>query len=189
MNGVAWSLNGPSQQHTDTHPTNASTHAMHLTYAPKRLIPSLPPLPSWPRTPKHPPPNTPRPRSPQDYTDRIKEAQEKTGLQDGVRTGTGLLHGIPVALGVMDFPYMGGSMGSVVGEKLTRLIEYATQEGMPVIIVCASGGARMQEGIFSLMQVAGWGRDRGLGWGAGAGVGVGLRWGGWGGRKAKPPAW
>lgn len=88
------------------------------------------------------------------YTDRIKEAQEKTGLQDGVRTGTGLLHGIPVALGVMDFTYMGGSMGSVVGEKLTRLIEYATQEGMPVIIVCTSGGARMQEGIFSLMQMA-----------------------------------
>ncbi|GIL84668.1 hypothetical protein Vretimale_14570 [Volvox reticuliferus] len=88
------------------------------------------------------------------YTDRIKEAQEKTGLQDGVRTGTGLLHGIPVALGVMDFTYMGGSMGSVVGEKLTRLIEYATQEGMPVIIICTSGGARMQEGIFSLMQMA-----------------------------------
>ncbi|GFR52289.1 hypothetical protein Agub_g14823 [Astrephomene gubernaculifera] len=88
------------------------------------------------------------------YTDRIKEAQEKTGLQDAVRTGTGLLHGIPVALGVMDFSYMGGSMGSVVGEKLTRLIEYATQEGMPVIIVCTSGGARMQEGIFSLMQMA-----------------------------------
>lgn len=88
------------------------------------------------------------------YVDRIKEAQEKTGLQDAVRTGTGLLHGIPVALGVMDFGYMGGSMGSVVGEKLTRLIEYATQEGMPVIIVCTSGGARMQEGIFSLMQMA-----------------------------------
>lgn len=87
------------------------------------------------------------------YPDRIKEAQDKTGLQDGVRTGTGLLHGIPVALGVMDFNYMGGSMGSVVGEKLTRLIEYATQEGLTLIIVCSSGGARMQEGIFSLMQV------------------------------------
>ncbi len=89
----------------------------------------------------------------QAYTDRIREAQDKTGLQDAVRTGTGLLHGIPVALGVMDFGYMGGSMGSVVGEKLTRLIEYATQEGMALMIVCTSGGARMQEGIMSLMQV------------------------------------
>lgn len=88
------------------------------------------------------------------YVDRIKESQEKTGLQDAVRTGTGLLHGIPVALGVMDFGFQGGSMGSVVGEKLTRLIEYATSAGMPVLIVCTSGGARMQEGIFSLMQMA-----------------------------------
>lgn len=88
------------------------------------------------------------------YPDRIVEAQAKTGLQDAVRCGTGLLHGVPVALGVMDFNYMGGSMGSVVGEKLTRLIEYATQEGLNLIIVCSSGGARMQEGIFSLMQMA-----------------------------------
>ncbi|KAJ9505687.1 hypothetical protein QJQ45_022440 [Haematococcus lacustris] len=88
------------------------------------------------------------------YVDRIKEAQNKTGLQDAVRTGTGLLHGIPVALGVMDFGFMGGSMGSVVGEKLTRLIEYATQEGLVLMIVCTSGGARMQEGIMSLMQMA-----------------------------------
>lgn len=70
----------------------------------------------------------------------------------GVGAGTGLLHGIPVALGVMDFTYMGGSMGSVVGEKLTRLIEYATQEGLTLMIVSTSGGARMQEGIMSLMQ-------------------------------------
>lgn len=88
------------------------------------------------------------------YLDRIKEAQDKTGLQDAVRTGTGLLHGIPIALGVMDFGYMGGSMGSVVGEKLTRLIEYATQEGLTLLIVSTSGGARMQEGILSLMQMA-----------------------------------
>nr|ABO33321.1 acetyl-CoA carboxylase beta subunit [Dunaliella salina] len=88
------------------------------------------------------------------YTDRIREAQAKTGLQDGVRTGTGLLHGIPVALGVMEFGFMGGSMGSVVGEKLTRLIEYATQEGLALMIICTSGGARMQEGIMSLMQMA-----------------------------------
>lgn len=88
------------------------------------------------------------------YPEQIKEAQTKTGLQDGVVTGTGLLHGIPVALGVMEFGYMGGSMGSVVGEKLTRLIEYATQEGLTLLIVCTSGGARMQEGILSLMQMA-----------------------------------
>nr|YP_009106044.1 beta subunit of acetyl-CoA carboxylase carboxytransferase [Choricystis parasitica]AIT94817.1 beta subunit of acetyl-CoA carboxylase carboxytransferase [Choricystis parasitica] len=88
------------------------------------------------------------------YLDRLKEAQERTGLQDALQTGTGLLDGIPVALGVMDFNFMGGSMGSVVGEKLTRLIEYATQEGLTLIVVCASGGARMQEGIFSLMQMS-----------------------------------
>ena len=88
------------------------------------------------------------------YTERLKEAQDRTGLQDAVQTGTGILDGIPVALGVMDFNFMGGSMGSVVGEKITRLIEYATQEGLPVILVCASGGARMQEGILSLMQMA-----------------------------------
>ena len=88
------------------------------------------------------------------YTERLREAQERTGLQDGVQTGTGLLDGIPIALGVMDFNFMGGSMGSVVGEKITRLIEYATHEGLPLILVCASGGARMQEGILSLMQMA-----------------------------------
>lgn len=88
------------------------------------------------------------------YTERLKEAQEKTGLQDGIQTGTGMVDGIPVALGVMDFNFMGGSMGSVVGEKITRLIEYATQEGLTLILICASGGARMQEGILSLMQMA-----------------------------------
>lgn len=88
------------------------------------------------------------------YADRIKEYQEKTRLNDGVQTGTGLLDGLPVALGVMDFRFMGGSMGSVVGEKLCRMIEHATQERIPAIIVCASGGARMQEGMLSLMQMA-----------------------------------
>jgi acetyl-CoA carboxylase carboxyl transferase subunit beta len=90
----------------------------------------------------------------QNYTDRLKEAQRKTGLQDAIQTGQGLLNGIPIALGVMEFSFMGGSMGSVVGEKVTRLIEYATAEGLPLILVCSSGGARMQEGIFSLMQMA-----------------------------------
>lgn len=88
------------------------------------------------------------------YSDRIREAQEKNGLTDAVQTGIGQLEGLPVALGVMDFRFMGGSMGSVVGEKLTRLIERATQDRIPVIIVCASGGARMQEGMLSLVQMA-----------------------------------
>ena len=69
-------------------------------------------------------------------------------------TGLCRLDGIPLALGVMDFRFMGGSMGSVVGEKLTRLIEVATARRYPLLIVCASGGARMQEGMLSLMQMA-----------------------------------
>lgn len=88
------------------------------------------------------------------YRDRLHETQEKTKLLDAVQTGVGRLDGLPVALGVMDFRFMGGSMGSVVGEKLTRLIERATRERLPVVIVCASGGARMQEGMLSLMQMA-----------------------------------
>lgn len=88
------------------------------------------------------------------YSERLKDAQERTNLQDAIITGTGLIDGIPLALGVMDFSFMGGSMGSVVGEKITRLIEYATREGYILILICASGGARMQEGILSLMQMA-----------------------------------
>ncbi|KAH0849735.1 hypothetical protein HID58_096136 [Brassica napus] len=83
------------------------------------------------------------------YKKRIASAQKKTGLTDAIQTGTGQLNGIPVALGVMDFQFMGGSMGSVVGEKITRLIEYATNQCLPLILVCSSGGARMQEGIKS----------------------------------------
>ncbi|HBB33699.1 MAG TPA: acetyl-CoA carboxylase carboxyl transferase subunit beta [Cyanobacteria bacterium UBA8803] len=88
------------------------------------------------------------------YSDRLRETQEKTKLLDAVQTGIGQLDGLPIALGVMDFRFMGGSMGSVVGEKLTRLIEQGTRRRFPVIIVCASGGARMQEGMLSLMQMA-----------------------------------
>nr|YP_010986772.1 acetyl-CoA carboxylase subunit beta [Pinguicula vulgaris]WOL38163.1 acetyl-CoA carboxylase subunit beta [Pinguicula vulgaris] len=88
------------------------------------------------------------------YKDRIDSYQRKTGLTEAVQTGIGQLNGIPVAIGVMDFQFMGGSMGSVVGEKITRLIEYATNKFLPLIIVCASGGARMQEGSLSLMQMA-----------------------------------
>jgi acetyl-CoA carboxylase carboxyl transferase subunit beta len=88
------------------------------------------------------------------YKDRIDSYQRKTGLTEAVQTGVGQLNGVPVALGVMDFQFMGGSMGSVVGEKIARLIEYATNQFLPLIIVCASGGARMQEGSLSLMQMA-----------------------------------
>ncbi|NRB08648.1 MAG: acetyl-CoA carboxylase, carboxyltransferase subunit beta [Richelia sp.] len=88
------------------------------------------------------------------YSDRLRDYQEKVGLIDAVKTGLGQINGLPIALGVMDFRFMGGSMGSVVGEKLTRLIEEATQRRYPVVIVCTSGGARMQEGMLSLMQMA-----------------------------------
>lgn len=88
------------------------------------------------------------------YSDRLRDIQDKTHLNDAVQTGIGKIEGFPLALGVMDFRFMGGSMGSVVGEKLTRLIERATRERLPVVIICASGGARMQEGMLSLMQMA-----------------------------------
>ncbi|XGB43606.1 MAG: acetyl-CoA carboxylase, carboxyltransferase subunit beta [Nodosilinea sp. LVE1205-7] len=88
------------------------------------------------------------------YADRLRDTQTKTKLADAVQTGLGNLDGLPIALGVMDFRFMGGSMGSVVGEKLTRMIEQGTAAQRPVIIVCASGGARMQEGLLSLMQMA-----------------------------------
>nr|UYF14505.1 acetyl-CoA carboxylase beta subunit [Pueraria edulis]UZA65019.1 acetyl-CoA carboxylase carboxyltransferase beta subunit [Pueraria edulis] len=88
------------------------------------------------------------------YKDRIDSYQRKTGLTEAVQTGTGQLNGIPVAIGIMDFQFMGGSMGSAVGEKITRLVEYATNQLLPLILVCASGGARMQEGSLSLMQMA-----------------------------------
>lgn len=88
------------------------------------------------------------------YKNRLDSYQKKTGLMEAVQTGTGQLNGIPLAIGIMDFQFMGGSMGSVVGEKITRLIEYATNQRLPLILVCASGGARMQEGSLSLMQMA-----------------------------------
>ena len=88
------------------------------------------------------------------YPDRIKSAQEKSGNNEAVIVGTGRLNDHPIALGVFDFNFMGGSMGSVVGERLTRLIELALENRMPLIIVSTSGGARMQESILSLMQMA-----------------------------------
>ncbi len=88
------------------------------------------------------------------YADRLVESQSSTGMKDGVITGICKVEEMPLALAVMDFRFMGGSMGSVVGEKITRLIEKATNEKIPILIVCASGGARMQEGMLSLMQMA-----------------------------------
>ncbi|CAI8166812.1 MAG: Acetyl-coenzyme A carboxylase carboxyl transferase subunit beta [Prochlorococcus marinus str. MIT 9215] len=88
------------------------------------------------------------------YADRLRESQASTGLKDGVVTGTCCVEEMPLALAVMDFRFMGGSMGSVVGEKITRLVEHATTNQLPLLIVCASGGARMQEGMLSLMQMA-----------------------------------
>jgi len=89
----------------------------------------------------------------QKYDDRIKAARAKTALNDAVRIGKALLKGIPINVGAMDFDFMGGSMGSVVGEKITRVIEAGIENGHPVIVFTASGGARMQEGIMSLMQM------------------------------------
>lgn len=88
------------------------------------------------------------------YSSKLQDYQRSTGLKDAVITGIGKIGPHRVALGVMDFSYLGGSMGSVVGEKLTRLIEAATQKGLPLIIISSSGGARMYEGMFSLMQMA-----------------------------------
>ncbi|MGB9716680.1 MAG: acetyl-CoA carboxylase, carboxyltransferase subunit beta [Thermodesulfovibrionales bacterium] len=88
------------------------------------------------------------------YLDRIKENQKKSGLKEAVVSGDALIKGYPVSLVVMDFSFMGGSMGSVVGEKVVRAAERSLGEKKPLITVSSSGGARMQEGIFSLMQMA-----------------------------------
>ncbi|NVO00120.1 MAG: acetyl-CoA carboxylase carboxyltransferase subunit beta [Geobacteraceae bacterium] len=88
------------------------------------------------------------------YKARIDAAVAKGGSKDAIICGSGTVDGLPVQLAVFDFSFMGGSMGSVVGEKITRAIERALEEGSPAIIVSASGGARMQESILSLMQMA-----------------------------------
>ena len=88
------------------------------------------------------------------YTDRLKSYQKKTGLKDAVITGLGKIDEQPLAIAVMDFNFIAATMGSVVGEKLTRIIERGTQDKLPVVIVSASGGARMYEGVLSLMQMA-----------------------------------
>jgi acetyl-CoA carboxylase carboxyl transferase subunit beta len=88
------------------------------------------------------------------YPDRLAAAQKKTGLSEGVIVGRAMLDEQPIAIGAIDFSFMGGSMGSVVGERITRLMEYALEQSLPLIFVSSSGGARMQESILSLMQMA-----------------------------------
>src|SRR5215470_15178306 len=88
------------------------------------------------------------------YTSKLDKYRKSTGLKDAILTGICKIAEHRVAMGVMDFSFLGGSMGSVVGEKLTRLIERGTEKGLPVIIISTSGGARMYEGMFSLMQMA-----------------------------------
>ncbi len=88
------------------------------------------------------------------YTDRLRSYQKKTGLRDAVLTGLGRLEDRAIALAVMDFNFIAATMGSVVGEKLTRIVERGTRDRLPVVIISASGGARMYEGVLSLMQMA-----------------------------------
>lgn len=88
------------------------------------------------------------------YSSRIPETIKKTGLNDAVKTGTGKINNMEIAFGCMDFKFIGGSMGSVVGEKIARLADRAYKNKIPLVIISASGGARMMEGAFSLMQMA-----------------------------------
>jgi acetyl-CoA carboxylase carboxyl transferase subunit beta len=88
------------------------------------------------------------------YAKRLADEQKKTGEMDGLRSGRAFIKGRPLMLAVMDFTFMAGSMGAVVGEKITRAVERATKEGLPLLLVCCSGGARMQESTISLMQMA-----------------------------------
>ena len=88
------------------------------------------------------------------YKSRLVEAKEATGKNDTIVCGRGRIEGMEVLCAIFDFSFLGGSLGSVAGEKITRLLEEGRDKGLPVIIFCASGGARMQEGIVSLMQMA-----------------------------------
>jgi acetyl-CoA carboxylase carboxyl transferase subunit beta len=88
------------------------------------------------------------------YAEKLAQEREKAGINDAVITGDAIIEGKALTLGVMDFQFIGGSMGSVVGEKITRAIEHAFKRRVPLLIVSASGGARMQEGLYSLMQMA-----------------------------------
>ena len=94
------------------------------------------------------------PLSFENYGDRLIAAEKKAGGSDAIYTGFGRLEGLPIHLGVMNFAFMGGSMGSVVGEKIARLARRSADKKLPLVLVCTSGGARMQEGVLSLMQMA-----------------------------------
>jgi acetyl-CoA carboxylase carboxyl transferase subunit beta len=89
-----------------------------------------------------------------DYKSRLAESQKKSGLTDAMRVGTGNIHGFPIVIACMDFNFIGGSMGSVMGEKIARAIDYGREHKMPVMVISKSGGARMMEAAFSLMQMA-----------------------------------
>ena len=88
------------------------------------------------------------------YKDQLDTATKKTGQNDAINTYIGTINSKQVILGIMNFAFIGGSMGSVVGEKVSRMIDYAHENKLPMVLVCASGGARMQEGAISLMQLA-----------------------------------
>ncbi|MBL7033103.1 MAG: acetyl-CoA carboxylase carboxyltransferase subunit beta [Candidatus Delongbacteria bacterium] len=93
-------------------------------------------------------------RDKQKYSERLKKAQKKSGLSEGIKTGRAVLNGRPLALGVMDFSFLGGSVGSALGERIGRLIALARERKLPLVIISSSGGMRMQEGALSLMQMA-----------------------------------
>lgn len=88
------------------------------------------------------------------YTERVVETQQKTGLKDALRSGAGTVEGEGLVIACMDFSFIGGSMGSVVGEKISRAIDYAIEKNLPLMVISKSGGARMMEAAYSLMQMA-----------------------------------
>ncbi|MCG8530598.1 MAG: acetyl-CoA carboxylase, carboxyltransferase subunit beta, partial [Desulfovibrionales bacterium] len=88
------------------------------------------------------------------YTEKLEKTRKKTNLNEAIITGRGKIKGMQLAIGVMDFIFAGGSLGSAVGEKITSLIEFATAQQLPLVLVSTAGGARMQEGMLSLMQMA-----------------------------------
>ena len=88
------------------------------------------------------------------YRERVAKARAQTGRNEAIACGSGMLHGRPIALGVMEFDFIGGSMGAATGEKITRLFEHAMRTRIPLVLVTASGGARQDEGLFALMQMA-----------------------------------
>ena len=124
----------------------------HFPIAPRTRIQQIIDKGSWYELDRHM--TSENPLGYEGYKEKLETAITKTKQKEAVITGTGNIDGTKVVLGVMDSRFMMGSMGSVVGEKITRAIEYATEHKLPLVLFTASGGARMQEGIFSLMQMA-----------------------------------